>query len=170
MEKKCVGCHKILPFEMFNINRTRTDGRQNQCKTCKSDYNKTYNRLNNGGRREWKDKNPIPVLLARLKDRAKAKEVEFALTAQTVPPISDDCPCCGQMMIRATGNPGRNSPSLDRIIPHVGYVPGNVQWICYRCNAIKSDATPEELMRIAVFVAETVKNARSLWGLPSVPE
>lgn len=37
------------------------------------------------------------------------------------------------------------SPSLDRVIPSLGYVKGNVWVISYRANAIKQDATLEEL-------------------------
>jgi hypothetical protein len=39
----------------------------------------------------------------------------------------------------------QSSPSLDRVVPGYGYVPGNVEWICTRCNGIKADTTPETL-------------------------
>ena len=42
-----------------------------------------------------------------------------------------------------------SSPSLDRIIPTSGYVKGNVAWISMRANTIKSDATPDEVARVA---------------------
>lgn len=40
------------------------------------------------------------------------------------------------------------SPSLDKIHPEKGYVEGNLVWISYRANKIKSDATPDELHKV----------------------
>lgn len=39
--------------------------------------------------------------------------------------------------------------SLDRIVPSLGYVPGNVAVISHRANRIKSDATADELRAVA---------------------
>jgi hypothetical protein len=64
--------------------------------------------------------------------------------------IPDTCPLLG---IRLEKNkrkgPKATSPSLDRIDPGQGYVAGNVWVISYRANAIKNDASPEELEMIA---------------------
>jgi hypothetical protein len=38
-----------------------------------------------------------------------------------------------------------NSPSLDKIVPSEGYVKGNIRVISQRANALKSDATFEEM-------------------------
>ena len=45
--------------------------------------------------------------------------------------------------------PNSLSPSLDKIKPHLGYVPGNVLVVSHRANMIKHDATPEELSLLA---------------------
>lgn len=47
-----------------------------------------------------------------------------------------------------------NSASIDRIDSRFGYVRGNVQIICMRANRIKSDATAEELMKLALYMAK----------------
>lgn len=52
----------------------------------------------------------------------------------------------------ATGHVSANSPSLDRIVPALGYAPGNIHWISYRANAIKSNATPDELHKVADYM------------------
>jgi hypothetical protein len=45
---------------------------------------------------------------------------------------------------------GRNahSPSLDRIVPVLGYVPGNIAVISARANSIKNDGSYEEVLAV----------------------
>lgn len=55
-----------------------------------------------------------------------------------------------------TSTPGSHydrdySPSLDRIDNRLGYVKGNVIVVSHRANAIKRDATLDELRRIVAF-------------------
>jgi hypothetical protein len=47
------------------------------------------------------------------------------------------------------GDDRNNSPSLDRVVPELGYVEGNVVWISNRANILKRDAAWEELQRVA---------------------
>ncbi len=49
-----------------------------------------------------------------------------------------------------------DSPSLDKIIPKLGYVKGNVWVVSNKANRIKSNATIEELELL-------VKNLKSYW-------
>lgn len=44
-----------------------------------------------------------------------------------------------------------NTPTLDRLVPRLGYVPGNVIIVSMRANRIRSDATTEELRKIYHF-------------------
>jgi hypothetical protein len=71
------------------------------------------------------------------------------LTLDTLPKVPSHCPCCGCEFSR---NERRNWPTLDRKIPALGYVPANVQWLCFRCNRIKDNATAEELIMVATFI------------------
>ena len=52
-----------------------------------------------------------------------------------------------------------NSPSLDRIVPNLGYVKGNVWIISHRANTIKSNATHDELKLVAEAVAKAMVNS-----------
>jgi hypothetical protein len=78
------------------------------------------------------------------KERAKAKGLPFAITKADIP-IPQRCPLLGIVLSRGPGKLHAASPSLDRKDPSKGYVPGNVWVISYRANAIKNDATLEEL-------------------------
>lgn len=57
--------------------------------------------------------------------------------------------------------PTRFSPSVDKIVPELGYVPGNIQIISYRANTMKSDANPSQLFKFAVWA---IKHTMKLWG------
>jgi len=61
------------------------------------------------------------------------------------------CECCGCAINYdyKSGVRQNDSPSIDRFNPSEGYVAGNVTLICWRCNNLKRDATPEELEMVA---------------------
>lgn len=101
----------------------------------------------------WNREHPEVKALTRARQRAKKKGVPFSLTKQDIPPIPEVCPVLG-IPLRSTKTRGGdgNSPALDRIKPALGYVPGNIQWISAKANMIKSDATSDELFRVAEFV------------------
>jgi hypothetical protein len=58
-----------------------------------------------------------------------------------------------------------NSPSIDRRVPALGYVPGNVNLICHRCNTLKGDSTPEELRRLADWMERPAPSQQDLLNL-----
>jgi hypothetical protein len=98
----------------------------------------------------YKEKNLKQYLISAAKYRAKQNGVPFDLSPDDfeIPAV---CPVFGH----AFEPPKKNawwSPSLDRIIPALGYVKGNVQVISMRANAIKSDASLEELEKITEYV------------------
>jgi len=102
------------------------------------------------------DKDPRPKLLMHARERARRKGVPFRLTVNDIPPIPEDgkCPVLGIPLMRALGFQGDGSPTLDRIIPHLGYVPGNVRIISFRANTLKGDGTAEEHEAIAKYIRE----------------
>lgn len=61
------------------------------------------------------------------------------------------CPCCGIEIDYGFKDDRKlrpNSPSIDKIFPKLGYVVGNIALICWRCNNLKRDSTPDELQKI----------------------
>lgn len=80
--------------------------------------------------------------------RAGKKGVPCTITQADVS-IPKLCPVLGiPIQVSVTGSPTDDSPSLDRIIPQLGYVPGNVVVISNRANRIKNDATFAEIKRL----------------------
>lgn len=85
----------------------------------------------------------------RAKQRARLKNIPFTITLTDIV-IPTHCPILGLELVRNKGGKRAlpNSPSLDRINPTLGYVPGNVRVISFRANTIKNDATKEEIYKV----------------------
>lgn len=82
------------------------------------------------------------------KARARELGVPFNLDLDDIV-IPEVCPALGTpLKISTNGQPSPNSPSLDRFIPELGYVQGNVEVISYRANSIKRDATLGEMQAV----------------------
>lgn len=90
---------------------------------------------------------PRIQLLQSAKKRAKAKNIPFLLTMSDLT-VPERCPLLGIKLVVGEGKMHAQSPSLDRLIPELGYVKGNVRVISYKANSMKQDATAKELKRI----------------------
>jgi len=102
--------------------------------------------------RKWRAENPRHYLLYAAKQRAKKFSIPFSITPDDIV-IPDVCPVLGIPLIRSNGKgPTDTSPSIDRIVPSLGYIPGNICVISVRANTIKSNATLEELLAVAEYV------------------
>jgi hypothetical protein len=106
--------------------------------------------------------------------RAKRKEIPFNITLDYLETIAmDECPVFKTLFDwgRGKGSNTKNNfqerPSLDRIIPELGYVEGNVVFISMRANGIKQDATEKELYAVADWLHEARKNVNKI-TTPSV--
>jgi hypothetical protein len=81
------------------------------------------------------------------------------------------CPVLGVDMEFGEGSKAAgidNSPSLDRINPKIGYVKGNVQWLSYKVNRMKSDQTLEKVIKLGNWAEriqrEGIESAREYLG------
>lgn len=96
--------------------------------------------------------NPMKSHLNAVRCRAKRDGVLFNLTLEDLE-IPTLCPALGITLNSKWGSEGRtntrdNTPSIDRIVPSLGYVKGNTRVISHRANRIKTDATREELLMV----------------------
>lgn len=117
-------------------------------------YNKQRTKLSI----DWDRKNPDRILLATAKHRARKKQIPFDLTVDDIF-IPDICPILGIKLVRRLGQgygAGPSSPSLDRIDTNKGYTKDNVHVISYKANAMKSNATAEELKLFATWIINNV--------------
>jgi hypothetical protein len=49
---------------------------------------------------------------------------------------------------------------VDRIIPALGYIPENIIVVSMRANAVKSDASPEEILRVGAFYDRLISQSK----------
>lgn len=99
--------------------------------------------------------------LAKAKQRARAKGIPFNLNSALECP--DRCPVLGFELNYLTGlssgkrgGAARNSPSLDRLIPSLGYVFGNVVVISHHANLLKSNGTVEEIEKVLRYLRSNI--------------
>jgi len=108
------------------------------------------------GQYDWRIKNPKKYLLSRARGRAKIEGIPFTITEDDFN-IPEYCPIFRHLKLEFSSGRGTrpdNIPTLDKIVPSLGYVSGNVAVISMRANRLKSDASAQELQAILDWVNE----------------
>jgi hypothetical protein len=120
--------------------------------------------LTRRSRRKWEHayrrRKPERHLFNNARARARRDGLEFniELSDVVVPRL---CPVLGvPLVVRGGKGTNPNSPTLDRIIPKLGYIKGNVAVISDRANRIKSDATVDEVAAVARWLRKVLKTKR----------
>lgn len=107
----------------------------------------------NKHRRDMYQADPRSVLLNGARTRAKRGGLAFALTKEDIL-IPAVCPIFGIQLEIGSRQRHDNSPSLDQLVPGLGYTPENIRVISWRANRIKCDGTLEELEKIVTYMRE----------------
>ena len=169
--KVCSSCKEWKLFYMFSKRLAAIDKHNARCKECEALYSAAYRNTPKGKETKalWNAKNWERRRVKDAKNRARYLKIPFNLTTEYIKSITPSdmiCPALGIQM--KVGGDYKNSmiraPSLDRLIPELGYVKGNIAVVSTRANIIKRDATPEELMKVAKFYEKVFKeqNPRQL--------
>lgn len=111
------------------------------------------------GDREQFLRRKIGSSISQVKIRSKIKNIQFNLDMEYmigIFPADYICPALGIKMF--WGGDSMSSPSIDRILPDLGYVKGNVAWISGRANTKKLTRTPEILRKMADWVEAEQSN------------
>ena len=97
----------------------------------------------------------LTKLLAMAKNRAKEKQIPFNLDIEFLINLWEEtngtCPISGRNFdlnqdVLYTVN--INAPSIDRIVPALGYVKGNVRIVIYMVNVAMSEYGSEHFMKL----------------------
>jgi hypothetical protein len=156
LSKRCAKCQAEKASEQFRKANAAKDGLSSYCKECHAAYNRgwreTHRADHNASNLAWWHKRTVEQqMLAAARSRAAQKGLPFALTLDDIV-IPERCPALGIPLFKEGGRAHDGSPSLDRLVPSEGYVPGNVRVISNRANSIKRDATAAELLAVAEYV------------------
>ena len=98
-------------------------------------------------------KTPEYTVLRGIRLRSQKAGIPFNLTIEDIKAPAT-CPILGIPLFRNKGKcyASPNSPSVDRFIPSLGYVKGNVHVISHKANQLKSDASLEELKQLVAWM------------------
>lgn len=101
-------------------------------------------------------------LKAAARMRAKLQKVPFDLTTDYLISILPEDMCCPIMghKMHFYGTTINNRPSLDKVVPSKGYIPGNVAWISLEANRIKDNATLPIMKKLVAYM-EGYQNGRN---------
>lgn len=86
--------------------------------------------------------------MAQAKSRAKDRGRLFDITREEFEalwPTDSRCRYCKQEMVQRT----MTAPSVDEVIPGRGYVHGNIDIICRKCNSLKNAGSLEFHLAVA---------------------
>lgn len=102
------------------------------------------------------NKKDIKELYNHLKNSAKRRNIEFTLTVLDLYNISFPltCPILGIPLYFNRGSECDDSYSFDRIDSTKGYTIDNIIVVSNRVNKLKSNATLDEMRKIADFYSE----------------
>lgn len=97
--------------------------------------------------RRWRMYRYTSIMCYSARRRALERKLPFSITPADIK-IPEMCPVLGMKLKKCGYRGSDNSPTVDRIIPGKGYVPGNIVVISHRANRIKNNATLAELRAI----------------------
>lgn len=114
--------------------------------------------------------------LSKARERSKEKNLPIDIDLDYLCSIATDrCPAFGTVFDwgqKGDKKASPDGPSLDRVIPDLGYVKGNVVFISNQANKIKQDVTEKELYAVADWLHDKRKEVLNAFKgkLTSLPE
>lgn len=168
----CLKCGQIKDIRSFYFLKSK-NRHLRKCAECVSEYKREYHKLNPRKAKEAriryrekdkerflslcrasnKRKDVRHSLINHAKMRSRDNNIPFNITRHDIT-IPEFCPVLGIKIIQKGGKTSDNSPSIDRIIPELGYIKGNVMVISWRANSIKRDGTAEDHDKIAKYIRD----------------
>lgn len=98
---------------------------------------------------------PRRKMLSAARVRANALGVPFAITVADIS-IPERCPILGINLEVGDGRQHASSPSIDRLVPSLGYVPGNIHVISLRANRMKYDASIDDVRSLLTWMEKAM--------------
>ena len=135
-QQHCLECRRLNAKKHRKENPSEVRGLR------RTYYESNKEVLKEKGRKYYR-KNFRKTMLQNAQRRARKYGYPCTITEDDII-VPEFCPLLGLKLEVASKNRAA-WPSLDKIQPELGYVPGNVWVISHRANFIKNDATVQEL-------------------------
>ena len=100
---------------------------------------------------KYKVNNKVRGMFHAAKQRALKQGVPFDLEFDDII-IPEYCPILGIKLQHNDGKVSNASPSIDKIIPSLGYTKNNIRVISYAANRYKSNLTREQLQKFLDYI------------------
>ena len=94
------------------------------------------------------------------KKRSRKKNLPYNIDTtylKSIFPKDFMCPILNYKMVVNDKQVGKFSPTLDRINPRLGYVKGNVEFVCMLANHMMSNASGKDLSRFSKWINNRYK-------------
>jgi hypothetical protein len=148
--RKCTGCKDIKSLEEFHKRLGAPFGRASRCKYCaRPEAVKRHREMSSELR-----------LYKSAKQRATREGTPFTIAVSDII-VPKTCPILGIKLRHNEGKQGDSSPSLDKVIPELGYIPGNIAVISLRANIIKDKYSYAELNAVTSWLGEFLEKRKA---------
>lgn len=149
--KRCITCSIEKPLSMFDNRPDRgPTSKRTVCTACRAE----------GQRRRYKkhcSEQPFKNKINKAKQRAALHDLPFDLDEEYLRSIwTGVCPVFGVEIFYGQDRGLDNTAELDKIVPKLGYVKGNVVFLSRRANRLKNDASLEDLKQLVTWMEKIV--------------
>lgn len=114
---------------------------------------------------KWVKNHPYRYLLTSLKSRAKQQGVPFNIDEEYLKSLPlNQCPITKVKMIPPWECKQRFHPhkaTIDKVVPKKGYIKGNIAWVSFEGNLLKSNHSIETLEATARFIRKFTSQSDS---------
>lgn len=142
----CQVCNSLKPCDEFMARSDRPGQQKSTCREC-------YRIQGRASYERNKAKAFFRHKASRTRSRAQNLRLPYNITADHLEQIwTGHCPVFGLKLIREADRVQEDAPELDRIIPSLGYVIGNVVWLSRRANRLKNNVTADELRQLLLWL------------------
>ena len=139
----CKSCKEDKPQDQFPLRKDKSERHRPYCKTCANDSQRArYS--------SHKREQPFKLKTTRAKARAQFLKLPFDLDPEYLESIwTGFCPVLGvEITLYDSDRSNEFAAELDRFIPSLGYVKGNVHFLSRRANRLKNNVTTKELKQL----------------------
>ena len=171
--KKCPKCNEVKQVSEFSKRGDSRLGLMSWCKPCNrekvskwrsvnkekvNEYQRKWNEANrdkvNSKQKKYRSLNPLKIRSSKMLLEAKVKSIRnnvpFNIDFEYVYNLCENGKCSiTGLDFEILNKRGPRSPSLDRIVPRLGYTKGNVRVILWALNAFKNEWSDSEIYPIA---------------------